>query len=332
MVPALLLATLLTGMAGAARADVVYVDLGGANIYSLGDFTSANNEVRGSIVAAGNVTANGFTVNAGNTDAYGGYAVVAGGVLNYTGGTINNGSYYAGGGTVFNSTTGLGSATASNTLPLSFASTGAALTTLSSSLSTLAATGSALSQWGGLTFTGAASGVTVIDVSAADLDSVSYLKTDSLAAGSTIILNVSGTSVSAAKLSAFSNFNIIYNFYEATSLYISNTSLTGTVLAPLATVTGSGASVAGQVVAGNWNASVTLLNGSAFVATDIAGYSVVPVSTVPEAATWQALLAGLLLIGGALVVRRPGRLAPSAVRASTRPACAAGYARPGRRD
>lgn len=295
----LLLSTMFA--AGAAHADVVDINLGGANLYALGDFNPTGAVVQGSLLVAGNLNASNYTINQNNRDAFGSsaYALVVGGNLNYNSGTINNGSYYVGGTSTITSNTGLNNAAASSTLPVSFADTSAALKSTSAAVATVAQTGSATIQYGGMTLTGGGSGgnVQVFDITASALGSVNYFNFANLNATvgvkDTLILNISGTSASLqGGYGNFANYNVLYNFFEATNLNIGNTGLTGTVLAPLATVIGSG-NIIGTAVVGNWAASTTVETGAGFQAADVAGF----VSAVPEPETYAMLLAGLGLVG-----------------------------------
>lgn len=298
----LLLSTVLSTVfvAGAARADVVDINLGGANLYALGDFNPTGAVVQGSLLVAGNLNASNYTINQNNRDAFGasGYALVVGGNLNYNSGTINNGSYYVGGTSTITSNTGLNNATVSTALPVSFADTSAALKSTSAAVATVAQTGSATIQYGGMTLTGGSGGnVQVFDITAADLGSVNYFNFANLNATAgvkdTLILNISGSSASLqGGYGNFANYNVLYNFFEATNLNIGNTGLTGTVLAPLATVVGSG-NIIGSAVVGNWAGATTVETGAGFQAADVAGF----VSAVPEPETYAMLLAGLGLVG-----------------------------------
>jgi choice-of-anchor A domain-containing protein len=94
----LALATLGAGSAQAAVLNLM-APVGGANLYAIHDFTATSSDVEGALVAGGNVTMSGYSVNANDKDAFGtdGYALVAGGNLTLTGGSINNGKAYVGG-------------------------------------------------------------------------------------------------------------------------------------------------------------------------------------------------------------------------------------------
>ena len=280
--------------AGTAQADVLDLDIGGASLYSLGNFNSFANSVAGSVVVAGNMNATSYSINGTNKDAYGanGYSLVVGGNLSYVGGSINNGSYYVGG----NSTTfatGLSSATKATTSPVSFADTSAALKTTSANLANVAANATSKVQYGGLTLTGNSSNVQVFDLTAATLASVNYFKFSNLTVDDSLILNISGKNVVlTGGYDAFSSYNVLYNFYEASTVTLNGVNLVGGVLAPLATVSGGG-KITGEAVVGNFGTGVTIASGNGFAATNVASY----VSAVPEPETYAMLLAGLGLVG-----------------------------------
>ncbi|MEG2964484.1 MAG: choice-of-anchor A family protein, partial [Janthinobacterium sp.] len=117
--------------AGAAQAGVVDLGIGGANFYSLSNFTASGSDVEGGVLVAGNLSASSYSINDKNKDAYvshgnTGYALVVGGNLNYSSGSIKNGNYYVGG-TTTTSSVGLNTASKTTVSPVSFASTSAQL-------------------------------------------------------------------------------------------------------------------------------------------------------------------------------------------------------------
>ena len=302
--PALLI--LSTAMAaGAAQAGVVDINIGGANLYSLGSFNPTGAQVEGSLLVGKDMNAANYTVNTSNKDAFGSsaYALVVGGNLNYNSGSIQNGSYYVGGTTAISSNTGLNTATRSTTSPVFFADLSTTMKSTSTALAAVAKTGTTTVQYGGMTLTGGSGNVQVFDIKSSDLGAVNYFNFANLSAKETLILNVSGTDVNMSGGGNFGAYNVLFNFYEATRLDFSNVALYGTVLAPLATVVSNGGDIYGSAVVGNWASSTTLHAGSgtAFQATDVAGFAAA-VSPVPEPGTWAMLLAGLGLVG--FVARR----------------------------
>lgn len=300
--PALLILSTVTA-AGVAQAGVVEINIGGANLYSLGNFNPTGAQVEGSLLVGKDMNASNYTVNDSNKDAFGSsaYALVVGGNLNYNSGSIRNGSYYAGGTTTISSNTGLETATKSTTSPVSFSDLSATMKSTSTALANVARTGTTTVQNGGMRLTGGSGNVQVFDIKSSDLASVNYFNFANLSAKETLILNVSGTDVKMSGGGNFGVYNVLYNFYEATKLDFSNVALYGTVLAPLATVVSSGGDIHGSAVVGNWASSTTLHAdaGTAFQATDVTGFAAA-VSPVPEPGTYAMLLAGLGLVGFAV--------------------------------
>ena len=284
--------------AGAAQAGVVDLGIGGANFYSLSNFTASGSDVEGGVLVAGNLSASSYSINDKNKDAYvshgnTGYALVVGGNLNYSSGSIKNGSYYVGG-TTTTSSVGLNTASKTTASPVSFATTSAQLKNTSTSLSNVAATGSSSVAYGGMTLKGGTGNVQVFDLTSAALGSVNNFKFSNLQTNDTLILNISGTDVTlSGGYDGFKNYNVLYNFYEAKNLTFSNVGLYGSVLAPLANVAGGGGQINGSVVVGNWASNIQVNANHYFNATNVAGY----VSAVPEPETYAMLLAGLGLVG-----------------------------------
>lgn len=284
--------------AGAAQAGVVDLGIGGANFYSLSNFTASGSDVEGGVLVAGNLSASSYSINDKNKDAYvshgnTGYALVVGGNLNYSSGSIKNGSYYVGG-TTTTSSVGLNTASKTTASPVSFATTSAQLKNTSTSLSNVAATGSSSVAYGGMTLRGGTGNVQVFDLTSAALGSVNNFKFSNLQTNDTLILNISGTDVTlSGGYDGFKNYNVLYNFYEAKNLTFSNVGLYGSVLAPLANVAGGGGQINGSVVVGNWASNIQVNANHYFSATNVAGY----VSAVPEPETYAMLLAGLGLVG-----------------------------------
>ena len=301
------LSTVLT--AGAAQAGVVDLGIGGANLYSLSNFSASGSDVEGGVLVAGNLNASSYSINDKNKDAYvthgnTGYALVVGGNLNYSSGSIKNGNYYVGG-TTTTSSVGLNTATKTTTSPVSFAATSAQLKNTSTSLAKVAATGSSAVAYGGMTLTGGTGNVQVFDLTAAALGSVNNFKFSNLHTNDTLILNISGTNVNlSGGYGDFSKYNVLYNFYEAQNVTLNGVGLYGSVLAPLATLAGGNGQINGNVVVGSWASNIQVNANHYFSATNVAGY----VSAVPEPETYAMLLAGLALVGG-LARRRKGKTA-----------------------
>ncbi|MGV7208707.1 choice-of-anchor A family protein [Oxalobacteraceae bacterium A2-2] len=284
-------AALALACAGGAHAAVLDLGLGGANAFSFTDFKAPSADVEGAILVGRDFNVSHYTVNDKNGDAFGNYALIVGRNLSYNGGSIRNGDIYAGGAvSIVQADHG---AVKNGATPVSLGALASTLATTSSNLSKVAHTGKAVAQWSTLNLTGSGSGVEVFDVSAAQLASVTGFSFSKLAAGSTLIFNVSGSSVAlGGDYSTFAGYNVLFNFYQATSLKLA--SMEASVLAPLASVgLNSTGAIDGQVVVKDWNSAMQINAENNFKAVNVAGLA----AAVPEPETWAMLLAGLGLVG-----------------------------------
>ena len=297
-VPALLLMSTVFAT-GAAQADVLDLSglVGNSNLYSLHNIVVGNNSIGGGIAAAGNISGSSYNIGKG---AYGNYSVIAGNNFSYSNGSLAGG-YYAGGTATIASNTNLANTPASAAPAMSFASTSSSVSTASGSIGALTATGAAksLNPWytPEVTLTSGASGakaVEVFNMSAAQFGSITNLKsTLDSSVTKTLIFNLSGdANWGNMSMNVLSGYNVLFNFTDAQQVNFNSISVLGSVLAPNAVIGGSNGNITGTVVAGDWNANLTLGN-KAFVASDVAGF----VSAVPEPETYAMLLAGLGLVG-----------------------------------
>ena len=259
---------------GAAQAAPVGLGLAGEfNLVSLNDFKASNGSIQGAVAVGGNFTASGYSINGGN-DAYAGDALVVGGNLSFKNGSISNGNVAVGGS---KTTSGLGFSGAweSGASSVPFAQLAADMANLSTSLSTLGSTGKTATQWGGMSFTGSNSAVEIFNLAGADLYNVNYSNLSQIAAGSTIILNISGdvAGFKGGTPNVFGNYNVLYNFYEATDLNFDGVGIVGSILAPLATVSGGNGQINGNVVVGSWESNIAINNSHGFTTTEVAAFA-----------------------------------------------------------
>lgn len=275
--------------------------MGGANIYTVRDFTARSSDVEGAIVAGGNVTIQSYNVNLKNQKAYGDYAVVAGGDLKLTSGTISNGKTYARGTTSLQQALPVASGTVQ---PVDFAAASQQFRDLANDLSTLGATGTVESLWGGAKVIGSGNGsLDIFNVSADIFRNSSHWMLDGLSAGQTLIFNVSGKAGTFNEgnigFEPLSGYNVLFNFFEATEINVRN--VTGSVLAPNATVKNDqGGVINGNVVVDSWNSPIQVNANHYFKPVDIPGFHdtpEVPVD-VPEPGTLALLAAGLCAVVG----------------------------------
>lgn len=309
-------AFVITAIVASSAAPAGIIDLGstmgGANIYTLGNFSAKSSDVEGAVIAGGNVNVSSYSINYNNLAAYGSHAVIAKGDIKLTGGSIDHGKMYAGG------TTSLQwAATPESTAssPFDFGAASAYYLGLSGDLGKVESTGSVSKLWSGVVVSGSGKGgVDVFNVSADMFRYSSSWTLDKLIAGQTLIFNVSGQNATfnngGISFEPLRNYNVLFNFMDAETL--NPKGIIGSVLAPKASVTEDWGVINGQVVVGSWNSTIQVNSNHYFKPTDVAGYAdsmppvVVPEtgtppSDVPEPGTLALMLAG---VGMAVAGRR----------------------------
>lgn len=294
----------LAAMLAASGAHAGVIDLGsvmgGANVFTKNNFTAISSDVEGAIVAGGNVTIQNYAVNLEKQAAYGGYSIAAGGNVSLTSGTIHNGQVYAGGTTTLVSAPAV---TNSTVKPVDFAAAAQQFADIAKGLSLVASTGKIERVYSGNNVTGNGNGVIdVFNVDAAFFNGGNNWVLAGLTAGQTLIFNISGATGGFNDgnigFDPLKGFNVLFNFFEATSVDVRN--IFGTVLAPYATVKAGWGQVNGQVIADTWDSSVQVNANHYFKPVDLDGFELVdnnpPVdvpSDVPEPGTLALMLAGL---------------------------------------
>ena len=314
----LFVALLILGMTFAALpARAGNIDLGTAGEYSLfilSNLTITGNQEPGRVAVGGNAKLRSYTIgtnvsdSTGNTLVVGGNVssnidpvatgnVVAGGTVNVPG-WVDSGHIQEG----------------SSTLPVDFVYESQYLSNLSNELASLAATGQSYSQYGGMYTVGdGTSEVQVFNVSGSDLSNATWWQSlSSIPDDAWIILNVSGSDIDLTggqwALVDWSD-KIIFNLYQAQTLSINSITVQGTILAPYADVSASGATVAANLVAKSLSGSLATL-GQGFSTYDGGGGGVTPGAAAPEPGT--LLLMGSALFGAAGWVRRRRKAAKTA--------------------
>jgi choice-of-anchor A domain-containing protein len=324
----LLLSIGLLGTAGVCRADSILGVAAAYNLVALGNGSTLTgsitdgSDVGGRVAAAGtvNLPAIGQSlVNDPNAALAGGFLLVAAGGVT-PGDNIHvmaNGNLYAAGATSSNfgfNTNPHGSLTSTGPSPIDFGSLRTSLDAESAFLGTLAANGQALvhgqtgfpsganPSW--LALVGSSTTENVFNLTAAQLSS---MQLDIVVpAGSTVLINVSGTAITlnnqininGNQLSNTSDAaaDVLFNFDDATTVAL-DAEINGTVLAPLALVTGN-QEIAGTLIAAQINDSGEVDNA------EYTGNLPSPPALTPEPSSLMLFGTGLVGITGLLLRKK----------------------------
>ncbi len=220
------------------------------NVFTTGNINQQYTDIEGKLAAGGDVNFVGSIGNQLATSS--GNVVVAGNNLTLSNGQVFNGDAVYGSSANVASNEGFSNGKLSKGNPIDFNATGDELRSLSKNLASLTPNGKTTVQsWGGIDLTGSDSQFNVFN-----LDGSAVSKANNFAitsnSGSTVVVNVSGTSVSLQNfgfnISGTNRQNVLYNFYEATNLTASGIGIEGSILAPLANFTFNNAQVNGNVV------------------------------------------------------------------------------------
>lgn len=228
------------------------------NVVVLKDATPNGADSQGKMWIGGNLTISGsYSVNATTPPATtcSEFALIVGG--NISGDPYVRNGKAAYGGTLSGNFSG--DCGIYHTSVLDFVAIGAQIKTYSAALSALPANGTVTTSGGYLVLTGTSTSLNVFNLTAAEITAshLSFVASP----GSTILVNISGTTANwagkgfklpdgtgtcKAGTSSWCH-NILYNFYEATSLMVTGIGVQGSILAPNATFDGGGGNVDGQV-------------------------------------------------------------------------------------
>jgi choice-of-anchor A domain-containing protein len=188
-----------------------------------------------------------------------GYSLVAGNNLNYTNGTVFNGSVESGGpGTliavsILNGVAELNKGYAN--LSVDFIAQQSYITTMSPYWGNLASNGTKTFMFGVLTLTGTDPVLNIFDVTEVEYNTLNTFNITAPAL-STVLVNISGLVLNRGgagnMLTGVGPGYVVYNFYEATNLSVTSFSHQGSILAPFANFVGANGHTQGTTVVDNY--------------------------------------------------------------------------------
>jgi choice-of-anchor A domain-containing protein len=276
---------------------------GSSSNYNIGPASSPNNGSQPALTVVGDVTGSSKQLNNGGGASIGGNLATQ---LNLNGAnqTVNvGGSITTQQNVNQNTETGNLGANFTQTLNNQKTLLMSSLGSLSDNLKALASTGTATISNNQLSLTGASSGISVFNLSLSNLASLNNISVTAPSGGTTVI-NVSGTSgtINANfNSSAELGRNVIWNFYDATSLTFANNFL-GTVLATDAAVANTAGYIEGTLVANSFTQRAEVHQDTFQGDLSSVGGSV---SAMPEPGTWAMLILGFGAIGFMQRRKRP---------------------------
>ncbi len=235
-----------------------YFDLGSASDYNTFVLTNLNqpsSDTEGKLAVGNNAVLANYSVG-DKLPANSGNVLVVGRKLTFASGRVYNGDI-AYGSFIDTSICNSADGKIKKASPIDFTAASLYLNTLSQQLSVLIPNGTVTYQYGHLALTGANTSQNKFLVNGSDMSTCNDFTIDA-PAGSVVIINVSGTTVSwtgGMELTGVKNENIIFNFYEAKTLTIHGIALYGSVLAPLATLNFSAGTIYGQTIVNNCSGS-----------------------------------------------------------------------------
>lgn len=230
------------------------IDLGIAsdyNIFVLDDIEMMWTDALGRVAAAGDITLSGYGVALEEKSLTDEYALVAGGNITYTYGSVYNGNVAYGESFTPTGVSILKGVAVQDT-PIDFETAEEDLKTLSAYLESVEINGEVLNQWGKVIFSGSEE-VNIFTISTKEIESAHTLDLD-IPEGSTAIINVEGTKTAVMNKGMTENFNknkqnVLFNFPNQTELTIQSIGLKGSVLAPFAALTFQWGNIEGNIIA-----------------------------------------------------------------------------------
>ncbi|HRQ75380.1 MAG TPA: choice-of-anchor A family protein [Phycisphaerales bacterium] len=223
------------------------------NAFIFGNINYQNSDFEGRVAAGGNVSFTNMGVGSQLPNSNGALDhMIVGGNVNWTNGQVFGGNLSYGGTSIL-SGVGFPNGSAYQAAPsVNFAAEQAFLNQSSTFWSGLAGNGLAENTFGSVALTGFDSSLNVFNLDGAWLAGANGLSITA-PTGSTVLINVSGAAAQMQNfgffLSGITSNNILFNFYEATTLNMSGIGIEGSILAPLASVTFANGQMNGTLIA-----------------------------------------------------------------------------------
>ena len=222
--------------------------LSSVNVYVIKDATPTGADTEGNMYVGGNLTTSNYSIGKKDVVDCSQYSLVVRG--NVTGALVYGGKAVSTG--TISSSNDLDCGFTRVALPVDFDLLETQVNNLSTSLAALPDNGTVS---GALTLTGTNATLNVFNITAEQLNTTQV--NVNFPTGSSVVVNVSGTSVNWVNGSVCLNGQcsdssqadyVLWNMYQATSVYMTGIAIEGSVLAPLATLKGDGGHIAGQVI------------------------------------------------------------------------------------
>jgi choice-of-anchor A domain-containing protein len=223
------------------------------NAFIFGNYGESHSDSEGPIAVGGNLTVSGFSLNAkhvnttwsavvgGNFTAQNGGSVYGNVIV---GGTVSVPSYYL---------PNIQQAGPGNPLPVNFAAALITYQGLSSGLKQLPGTGPSYVYQGQQTFTGVDPDLNVFNMDGTNLSTLII----NAPSTSTVIVNVSGVDIAWSNfgmaLQGIDRTRVLFNFYEAQTITLTNIGVEGSVLAPNADLYLTNGGMNGNTIARSFN-------------------------------------------------------------------------------
>jgi choice-of-anchor A domain-containing protein len=277
------------------------------NAFVLEAYNGFNSDSEGKVAVGGNATIQNYDI--GLLDP-GGNALVVGGNLSFTNGTIR-GNSVVNGSASYTNTAFTNGGSAQSGMPLNFGAAGSYLMGVSDVWESLASTGTAQNQFGNLNLSGSNANLNVFNLTAAQLSGISSVNVN-VPEGAAAIINVAGSSVSFPSIGYSYNgsqdkgkmVNVAWHMPDISNINMSY--LGGTMFAPRADVKGTWGVINGQLIANSWDGP-TQQNWARYKGADQLRLDT---GAVPEPGTMIAAA-----VGGAALMRRRQMKAKAKARA-----------------